>query len=330
MKVLVAGGVFRLNQEEIRRQQPAPEIVLATGLQSRGVEVETCKLEDRHRIFFSSKYDIVHVHHLSRGAVAAALSPCRGKFVFTAHGMGRLESTAQRFGAHVIFKKADVTICLSDAERNYRTRLSPAIADRLTVIPNGIDFFNRPPVHRHWNRPQPFQLLFVGQLIDLKRVDRILQAMTRHPSVRLRLVYHNAANEHALRRLSRSLGLSERVDFVGKLAGSQLADEYYRANGLALPSVTEALPSVVTEALSTGLPVLASRVGGISQQVADAGFLSDPADDRGISRSIGMALEHYEQLSEAAFRRSWLVRKVYSVDQMIDSHVELYRKVLGV
>lgn len=327
MRILIAGGVFRLSAEERGRRQPTPEMVLADGLRSRGVDVVTAPLERRTHMALGN-YDLVHVHHLSKAAVAASLSWRSRPLVFTPHGIATL-SMRERLGMAVVVRRMAAGICLSETERRMRTAEFSQQLEKFVVIPNGIqgaDLIRR----RRTRAPHSgLQLLFVGQLVDIKGVHRIALALAAHPSARVRLVYHNDQVEHRLRLLSERLGVRERLTFVGQLSGKALAAEYDRADALVLPSLSEALPSVVAEALLSGLPVVASNTGGVAELVGSAGILTDPRDDHGLSNALPGLQASYEQVASAAYARAQFLRARLSVDGMVSAHMSLYERLVS-
>jgi len=231
-------------------------------------------------------------------------------------------------GLSVVLRRTDATVCLSERERETRIAQFPAEGKRFFVIPNGLELDCEPQHLRAWRAPERFRLLFVGQLKCVKRVDRAITAVAANPGTELRLVYHNDSAEGTLRSLARTLGVEDRVTFVGQRYGFDLREEYRSAHALVLPSRSEALPSVVTEALLTGLPVLASDVGGVSSQVGDAGILMNPTDDENLSASVGHAILCYASLARRAFARAEEIRAAYSIDRMVDMHLDLYRSLL--
>lgn len=328
MKVVVAGGVFRLPQDEIDRRQPAPEIVLSRELRARNIDVLTLPLESIGRLAFSPRGFVVHVHHLSKGALAAALSPACRPMVFTAHQTGLPDSRTRQLALRTIVRNANATVCLSETELAQKSALFAQAASRLHVIPNGIRHESTPPTLRALDPNGPVRLLFVGQLIELKRVDRILRALKEDARLTLRLVYHNDRLQEPLRDLAVRLGVADRVTFAGQRARDELRNEYESAHLLVLPSDSEALPTVVTEALSSGLPVVASDTGGVADQVRQAGRLIVPADGPGLSRAIGAVLCDYDSYARAALIASTRVRTQYSIATMIDRHLALYSSLL--
>ena len=118
-------------------------------------------------------------------------------------------------------------------------------------------------------------VLFVGHLVPVKALDVLLRAwslLSRDPSAgaQARLVLIGEGPERAaLERQARELGLADRVAFLGPQPQPVVADWIAAADLLTLPSHAEGSPNVVVEALASGRPVVASRVGGIPDLVAE-------------------------------------------------------------
>jgi glycosyltransferase involved in cell wall biosynthesis len=200
----------------------------------------------------------------------------------------------------------------------------------MTIIPNGFNNLAGRVGMRERHLPDsPARLLFVGQLKDIKQVDRILVAVSEWEGITLRLVYHNAELESELRALVTKLGIEDRAVFVGQRWGSQLLDEYLAADLLVLPSRSESLPSVVAEALACGLPIVASEVGGIAEQVGGAGVLVAPSRSVPIVGALRSAVAGYEALARRARERAVEVQDQFSAEVMADRHLELYERLLG-
>jgi glycosyltransferase involved in cell wall biosynthesis len=328
MKVLIAGGVFRLPPDVRKMRQPAPEMVLADGLRARGVEVTTVPLEDLSAVARSADSDIVHVHHLSKAAVVSALSPASAPMVFTAHATARPSRRLEVLGEKVVLSRMRAGVCLSEGERLQRVHAKPELEGRLVVIPNGMDLADADPRQRELAPDEVLRGLFVGQLIAVKQIDRIIAAMRDEPRLHVELAYHNDHLLADLRDAAFRSGVLHRMTFLGQLRSAELFDAYRRAHVLLLPSRSEALPSVVTEGLSTGLPVVASSVGGIASQVKDAGILVPPDGVDEVSRVIPQLIDQYADLAARASRRAGELVAEFSVSSMVDRHVDLYHRVL--
>lgn len=175
----------------------------------------------------------------------------------------------------------------------------------------------------------------VASLSREKRTDRLLSAFgavrERHPDAHLWLLGDGPLRSTLEARVeahpgTRSgAGLSGSVRFLGSRedVGTYLA----AADVLALASDTEGLPAAVLEASCLGLPVVASRVGGLPECVLDGetGLLVESGDDAALGRALSDLLAHPElrqRLGEAGRR---LVQERFTFDTVTDPFVELYQ-----
>lgn len=115
----------------------------------------------------------------------------------------------------------------------------------------------------------PFRVAFVGRLAPEKCVDDLLRAVAAAPGIALTVV-GDGTRRAALQALARELGIEPRVTWSGYVPWGPALFEILRGcSALALPSATEGLGLVVVEAMSQGLPVVGTRVGGIPELVRD-------------------------------------------------------------
>jgi len=164
-------------------------------------------------------------------------------------------STFTKWAMAYVVSIADATVSLSKMEGKRQSDVYSVRGAMHETIPNGINTDEYS--YRRENtagKNQPWQLLFSGQLIPMKRCDVLLRAFAkvRHDA-RLTMVYQNPALETELKSLAATLGVAERVRFAGKVQPRELAALYRASDVLVLPSRTEALPSVITEAMLCGL-----------------------------------------------------------------------------
>jgi glycosyltransferase involved in cell wall biosynthesis len=137
--------------------------------------------------------------------------------------------------------------------------------------------------------------LFVGSLIARKCPDILLRALVR---VSLPCIFVGDGPMRAsLERLTASFGIADRVIFTGALDRGAVQFYYSGADALVLPSVSEGAPLVAIEALGSGVPVVASNLGGIASFVHDQqnGLLIEPGDEDSLTRAL-LALETDETL----------------------------------
>lgn len=261
--------------------------------------------------------DLLHGHWLHpQGAATAAAARALGRpVVLTAHGrdVARFDwpdgAYYQRRSLAAVRAAARV-ICVSRAIRDRLAELGVP-GEQLVVIPNGVDLARFTPRERAAARAEldpvlgpaitagerGSLLVFAGELLPVKQVDRLIRAVKQLSAagdrVPVALALVGAGPEEArLRALARELGLADAVVFAGQHPHGEMPAWFAAADVLVLPSESEGLPLVIPEALAAGTPVVASRVGGIPECLADGvtGVLVPPHGDAELAHGIRTAL----------------------------------------
>jgi glycosyltransferase involved in cell wall biosynthesis len=331
MKICLVGGIYGKNMQQRDALRITPEITLEHGLRDLGHSVSTF---GHYAEINYSTFDVVHVHHLSFGAIAAACSHAKVPFVFTLHDLKIMHGDLSRIrvlSSRFVLRRADAIIALSKMERDFLERTF-RIDKRPEIIANGIDpgvYSYVPKVGRPLNGR--WSILYVGQLVELKRVDCLLNALSLLPAnTELKLAYHNAKLEKRLKVQAHQLNLSDRVHFLGARNPSQLARLYQEADLFVLPSSSEVLPSVVAEAMLCGTPVVATNVGGIVEQVGPFGITVPPGQVDALVRAIMNIFSKYGDFSERGRQMAEFARERSSIENMIQRHTQLYSKLAGI
>jgi len=337
MKICLVGGIFGRDAAVRSKCVVTPETVLLDGLQKAGMDVHPVG----HSQFEpSDTYDIVHVHHFGKAAIKMATSHCTAKFVFTGHNglivTGYERNWARCRAFQYVVDKSDAYVTQSQAEtRFFENR---GAKGKVHCIPCGVpaEIFRATAgpgeeIQKRANKDR-FDILYVGQLIEWKGVNFLLQALQqvrlRH-NVRLRLVYHNAELEQVYKQLVQELGIVEAVEFVGILGPKELAREYYVADLLVLPTFADCLPAVVTESLLCGTPVVAGGVCGVPEQMDKFGIAVPPGNVPALVTAIETMIReqpHYQALSTEM--RNYAEKK-YHPTAMAEGHLALYRDLLA-
>jgi glycosyltransferase involved in cell wall biosynthesis len=336
MRVCVVGGIFERAADYRARHALTPETILVDGLRSRGLDVSAVG----HSSFRApAGYDVVHVHHFGRAAMLMAALSGRVPFVFTGHAGALLcgydRSRARRLAFAYVARNADALVALSEAEERFLRRQRGAGGAVVYRIPNGIPAETFPLREPDENErcAQPRQILYVGQLVQLKGVDVLLSSLrevVRHHNVHLVLAYQNGALEAEYKQLAVDLQVAGSVSFIGLVTPAALSRLYRASELVVLPSFAESLPSVVTEALLSGTPVVASRVGGIPDQVGEFGRVVEPGDVRQLAYAMRDVLERSGWFrARAADMREYAMRR-FGVTSMVDRHVAAYESVCTV
>lgn len=173
--------------------------------------------------------------------------------------------------------------------------------------------------------------LFIGTLRDLKGVDVYLDALRllRGEGRRFRALLVGAgepAEERRYRDKVRSDGLSDAVAFFPPMP----AREAFRlARTVVVPSLAESLPYIVLEVAAAGLPLIATRVGGIPEIMAcDGDRLLPPGDAAALARSMAEALDAPDRLAAEAVLRRERVKEKFSLSLMADQVEDIYRAAM--
>lgn len=240
--------------------------------------------------------DVVHTHHLRSASsrLAAVAARTRGqRLVVTDHGLGgggwlgMLPRLFERFLTVSEYSAATLGVPPS------RTRLIYGGADPARFAPDPASSGSG--------------VLFVGRLTPHKGLDRLIQALPAgaHLTVAGSTGHDRHVPEREYPALLARLAEGRRVTFTGPVPEADLPALYRRAAVLAMPSVhetcygrrvaiSELLGLAALEAMASGLPVVASRVGGLPEIVRDGetGFLVEPGDVDALRGRLALLLEN--------------------------------------
>jgi L-malate glycosyltransferase len=195
---------------------------------------------------------------------------------------------------------------------------------QIVVIPNGIDLTTFGP---RTYAPRLKRILLVACLREEKRIDVLIaaapQILQRHPDVEFVIAGDGTCRAELL-ALARATGAFDRFQFLGHR--DDIPAILASADVFVLPSRSEALPNSVIEAMASGLPVVASNVGGIPELVEDGktGRLVPAGDSQALASAIVGLLEHPEQAAEFGMAGRRRITALCSFDRMVDQFETLY------
>ncbi len=137
----------------------------------------------------------------------------------------------------------------------------------IQVIPNGVDSTVFPFEEREWTLPK---LLFTGRLVYQKGLDILLEALGGLKDLAWQLtLVGDGPQRSSLAMQAQGLGITEHITFVGWQPRQALPQLYREANLFVLPSRHEGMPNALLEAMSSGLPAIASCIAGNEELVLD-------------------------------------------------------------
>lgn len=210
-------------------------------------------------------------------------------------------------------------------------------------VPNGIDADtfrprDRPALRRALELPKGPLLVTVGRLNRQKGFDIALEALSRlagdHPHVRL-LILGDGEQRDSLERLATTLGVRERVLFLGGQPPDRVADYFAASDVFLFPTRRhEAGPIVLLEGMACGLPTIASSIGGNTEVVRppggpDAGLLTRMGNVKDVEAAIRRVLTDGELARTLGQRARRRILEEYTVETMIERTVSVYRLAIA-
>jgi glycosyltransferase involved in cell wall biosynthesis len=287
------------------------------------------------RLLRRERPDILHASSSKAGVlgrIAGALTgvPIR---IFTVHGWAfaahsGLASRLYRWGDRLVRPLTTVTICVSEREREAGLAAGTCDRDRTVVIANAVDVAGARRF-RPAGRERPL-IVSVGRLKAPKDFLTLVRALGKLPPDSVDAVIVGEGPDRGLleQEIAR-LGLLGRIRLAGER--NDVPELLAGADVFVLPSASEGMPVSVLEAMAAGLPVVASRVGGVPEQVTDGrtGLLVAPGDPDQLAAALGRLVDDGElrlRLGSAARARA---EEAFDLEPFRRAHVELYSRELA-
>lgn len=287
-------------------------------------------------------FEVIHAHSTKAGFLARLLVRTQGaKMIYTPHGLMTLDPslTGLRRRAVCVLEstlalRSDTVICVSSGEHlcAMKTGIHPA---KLITVPNGIQQSaagmwarQREEVRASLGVTADTVLIgYVGRFCVQKKPERVIDAFallkqrTASPSRLLMIGW--GPLEAQLRRQAAELAVENDVLFPGQVEGPAYIPAL---DVLAHASSFEAFGYAFIEALSAGVPIVTTRVGGTDELISNGvtGYVCDPWDPIAFAEYLKLLVEDpHRRSAMSAMARERAAQ--YSVDKMVDSVAELYR-----
>jgi glycosyltransferase involved in cell wall biosynthesis len=198
---------------------------------------------------------------------------------------------------------------------------------KLTKIYNGMAFKrskrSRQAVREHWHLPKNAPLLLnIGRLARQKNHAILFETLTHLQGVHLAILGDGELRESLQQRVV-ELGLTARVHFLGELPSIAVSDLLAAADLFVFPSLFEAMPMALIEAMSTGIPIIASDIPSLREVLGEAACFVPTSDGKAIAMTIQQLLaspEETDQMRHRSLARSGL----FSLETMVNSYEMLF------
>lgn len=220
--------------------------------------------------------DVVHAHSYRTAALAVATSRALNcPLVYTCHSFAKSEPLILRrrmlAGQLSLLRAARIIVAPSHWTLRALAEQYPGCAGKSVAIANGVAI---PPQAAEPLHASPSRLLYVGRAVRAKGLTELVQALptlARHrPDVSLTVVgYDTGGERQRLERLARRAGVDRRIRWLGGRQHSTTLSLYRRYGAVVMPSRMETFGLVALEALAHGVPLVATRNGGLADFISD-------------------------------------------------------------
>lgn len=278
--------------------------------------------------------DVLHGHG-AKGAALVRLVPRANRAirVYTPHGgslvyaPGTIAGGFYRALERLLNSRTDLFLFESSFIADQFCKKIGTPRAPVRVVRNGVSETEFTPVV---TRADATDLVSVGELRSVKAFDVLIESLAGLKRSGRRVtatIAGDGPDGPQLKALTERLGIADQVRFVGH---QPARDAFAMGRILVVPSRAESLPYIVLEAAAAGLPIIASRVGGIPEIFGAEGDRLIAADSvTALADAIAAALDDPAQLRRIAQAVTARVRDEFSVDAMVEGGLAAYREVLA-
>lgn len=284
--------------------------------------------------FLDENFDIIFCHFGPIGNIGACLKQIgvRGKLVTMFHGADiRLGIIKGKNYYKKLFEVGDCFLAIS--EYNYRNLVHfGANPEKIIYHSVGIDV-------KKFSRQQPafvknnstIKIITVARLIEEKGLEYGIQVIKKlqknNPEINLEYLI---IGEGPLEVSLKELGLNKIIYFLGSMAQEQVIQEMKKAQIFFLPSIAEALPVVLMEAQVVGLPIVATKIGGISEVIVDgkSGFLVPAKDIKAMVEKMEFLIKNHKIRLEMGIYGRKFVEEHYDINKLNSRLVKIFQNLI--
>lgn len=263
------------------------------------------QLKELRSLLMDGSFDVVWIHGVGQG-IRMALVPRKLPTVVTVYGsdvIPREGQSPERFATHLaarVLRVARVITAASPYLAGFTEERFAHTVGKMAVVPFGVDTeLFRPSAGPPNGVPR---LVFAKSMRSIYGLHVLIRAaaILAERGARFEVVVAGPGDPERYQRQAADLGVASRVQFVGQLGHSELAGLLKQATLFVMPTVVrESFGVAAVEALASGVPVVASRIGAIPDVVADGetGLLFEPGDAEDLADKIGVLLQNSEMRS---------------------------------
>jgi sugar transferase (PEP-CTERM/EpsH1 system associated) len=290
--------------------------------------------------------DIVHTRNWSAidGIIASAFAKKR-KVIHDEHGRCSSDpkglDVKRKWMRKILDRYVDRYVVVSDELQDWMNKFIGIQSDKIVRIQNSVDTTIFSPTEDKAcakiaiGLPSNSLVVgYVGRLDPVKNLDLLIKSfstlvtsvISKKPV--LLIIIGSGPEEKKMRHTAKLYHIDKQVMFMGE--HSNVHEFMHAMDIFAISSIAEGIPLTVLEAMASGLPVVATRVGGISEVVQDgkSGYLLDSGDDHAFSEKFRKYISDESLRTVHGRKGRELVEERYSLEKMIRQYENLYMEVV--
>lgn len=290
----------------------------------------------------TGKVDIVHIHTSIRGSLlrksllAATCIALRQRYIVHLHSgaivqyVEELPALGRRF-VRFVWKHSAQLICLSREMQEWLSHRCKLDASKCQLVYNGI----ADPSRRDYTRASPrktVSILFLGKLMEMKGTTVLLDAAEKlaQRGHSYKLLVGGTGDVNAFVADIERRGLSDRVTYLGWVAGEKKTHFLAQADVFVLPSRSEGFPVSIVEAMAFGAAIVSTNIPGVVDAITHEreGLLVPPDDANALADALSVLIEAPAlrgQLAAAARER---FLRHFTIQHTVAGLVQVYNKVM--
>ena len=291
------------------------------------------------RLILDWEADIVHSHLWPAARIAAvATTRTTARHIIHVHDAwawlrdsafrSRVMRTLTRW---TIRPSRPTFVCVGTSVRDHNLVALSVNKSPVFVVPNGVDLSHFSPVARSEECRAQFRIGMVARLSPEKGHPELLRAIAKLTREGRKLEVDLAGDGSALSeywQLTRNLGIADLVHFYGFVA--DVPSFLRRLDVFVLPSFSEGVPLTILEAMATGLPVIATSVGGILEVLSNEAnaLLVPPGDVEALACAIRRLYEQSDLRKKLGIAARETARQRYSHGVLTSKMTQIYKQVM--
>lgn len=287
------------------------------------------------KIIKEIKPDIIQVQGLYVG-ITAYLSKIVFKIPYVIWGRGTDVNNPIAFSRKPIIiglKNADVALALTE---QMKWKMGQFYRREILVVPNGIDMGRFQNSQNSLAEISDIKnantILYIGRLIPVKGVEYLIRSMkiiiNDIPDTNL-IIVGDGADRKKLENITHILGLEDHIKFIGQIPNCEIPKFTNIANIFVLSSINEGFPNVILEAMASGLPIVATKVGGLPDIVEENvnGYLVESKCPEKLAEKIVLILKNKKMQQEISTNNKKKA-STYSWNNVINMLERIYTDTL--